>query len=134
MLCGLCVFVFKTKHPFNRVEQVKPESNAPSPAAQKETEVLGSTSTRAEVHCGSFTYPVYDEEYNDRSPLPNPEKDDMLARRTGSYQNPSGNQFNAFLPKPGGVDGKKKSLSGQYRSNVKTSGQEKKNTQERLGT
>ncbi|XP_053533620.1 LIM and calponin homology domains-containing protein 1a isoform X3 [Ictalurus punctatus] len=113
-----------------RVEQVKPESNAPSPAAQKETEVLGSTSTRAEVHCGSFTYPVYDEEYNDRSPLPNPEKDDMLARRTGSYQNASGNQFNAFLPKPGGVDGKKKSLSGQYRSNVKTSGQEKKNTQE----
>ncbi|XP_053086800.1 LIM and calponin homology domains-containing protein 1a isoform X3 [Pangasianodon hypophthalmus] len=110
-----------------RVEQVKPEPVVPS-AAQKEPEVLGSTSTHAEVHCDS--YPDNDDEYNDGSPLPNLEKDDMLARRTGSYQKPSGNQFNAFLPKPGGVKGKNKSVSGQYQSNLKTSGQEKKDTQE----
>ncbi|KAB5518498.1 hypothetical protein PHYPO_G00166700 [Pangasianodon hypophthalmus] len=114
-----------------RVEQVKPEPVVPS-AAQKEPEVLGSTSTHAEVHCDS--YPDNDDEYNDGSPLPNLEKDDMLARRTGSYQKPSGNQFNAFLPKPGGDKGKNKSVSGQYQSNLKTSGQEKKDTQERSVT
>lgn len=66
--------------------------------------------------------------------MPNPEKDDMLARRTGSYQKPSGNQFNAFLPKPGGVEGKRKPSSEQCQSNLKTGGQEKKNTRERLDT
>ncbi|MCI4394995.1 hypothetical protein PGIGA_G00175350, partial [Pangasianodon gigas] len=114
-----------------RVEQVKPEPMVPS-ATRKEPEVLGSTSTHAEVHCDS--YPDNDDEYNDGSSLPNLEKDDMLARRTGSYQKPSGNQFNAFLPKPGGVKGKNKSVSGQYQSNLKTSGQERKDTQERSVT
>ncbi|MCJ8749203.1 hypothetical protein PDJAM_G00173680, partial [Pangasius djambal] len=118
-----------------RVEQVKPEPTVPSSAAQKEPEVLGSTgSTHAEVHCDSYNYPDNDDEYNDGSPLPNLEKDDMLARKTGSYQKLSGNQFNAFLPKPGGVKGKNKSASGQYQSNLKTSGQERKDTQERSVT
>lgn len=126
--------MFKTKHSFNRVEHVKPEPKVPSSATQKEPEVLGSILIHAEVHCDSYNYPDNDDEYNDRSPLPNLDKDDMLARKTGSYQKPSGNQFNAFLPKPGGVNGKKKSVSGQCQSNLKTSGQEKKNTQERLGT
>ncbi|XP_060772518.1 LIM and calponin homology domains-containing protein 1a isoform X3 [Neoarius graeffei] len=113
-----------------RVEHVKPEPKVPSSATQKEPEVLGSILIHAEVHCDSYNYPDNDDEYNNRSPLPNLDKDDMLARKTGSYQKPSGNQFNAFLPKPGGVNGKKKSVSGQCQSNLKTSGQEKKNTQE----
>ncbi|KAJ8384857.1 hypothetical protein AAFF_G00197670 [Aldrovandia affinis] len=33
--------------------------------------------------------------------LPDLEKDDMLARRTGAYQKPSGPSFNRFLPLPG---------------------------------
>lgn len=126
--------MLKTKHSFDRVEQVKPEPTVPSSAAQKEPEVLGSTSTCAEVHRDSYNVPDNGYEYNDGSPLPHLEKDNMLARRAGSYQKLSGNQFNAFLPKPGGVDGKKKSVSGQYLSSLKTSRQEDRNSQERLGT
>ncbi|KAK3523197.1 hypothetical protein QTP86_021756, partial [Hemibagrus guttatus] len=113
-----------------RVEQVKPEPKVPSSAGQKEPEVLGPVSTGV-VCCDSYNDPDNDDEYNDGSLLPNLEKDDMLARRTGSYQKPSGNQFNAFLPKPGGVHGKKKPAREQYQANLKTSGQEKENTQER---
>lgn len=128
------MFVFKNARSFNRVEQVNPEPKVPSSDAQEEPEVLGSISTRAEVHRESSVYPGNNEdEYNDGSQAPKLEKDDMLARRTGSYQKASGNQFNAFLPKPGGTNGKKKSLSGQYRSNPQTSGQEKKNPEERSG-
>ncbi|KAK3507489.1 hypothetical protein QTP70_027016 [Hemibagrus guttatus] len=114
-----------------RVEQVKPEPKVPSSAGQKEPEVLGPVSTGV-VCCDSYNDPDNDDEYNDGSLLPNLEKDDMLARRTGSYQKPSGNQFNAFLPKPGGVHGKKKPAREQYQANLKTSGQEKENTQERV--
>ncbi|XP_053336153.1 LIM and calponin homology domains-containing protein 1a [Clarias gariepinus] len=98
-----------------RAEQVKPEPTVPSTVTQKEPESLGSTPTHADdsyKHCGN-----YDED-NDEGPLHNPEKDDMLARRTGSYQKPSGNQFNAFLPKPGGVRSKKKNVSGQCEPNL----------------
>lgn len=121
----------KTKHSFNRVEQVKPDPKVPSSAAQKEPEVLGPVSTGV-LRCDSYNDPDNEDEYNDESVLPSLEKDDMLARRTGSYQKPSGNQFNAFLPKPGGVQGKKKPVREQ--ANLKTSGQDKENTQERLGT
>ncbi|XP_047672110.1 LIM and calponin homology domains-containing protein 1a isoform X8 [Tachysurus fulvidraco] len=114
-----------------RLQQVKSEPKVSSSATHKETEVLGSASTCI-VRCDSYNNdPDNGDEYNDGSLLPYLEKDDMLARKTGSYQKPSGNQFNAFLPKPGGVHGKKKSVSGQYQANLKTGGQEKKNTQER---
>ncbi|XP_062243723.1 LIM and calponin homology domains-containing protein 1-like isoform X2 [Platichthys flesus] len=48
-----------------------------------------------------------DDEYHENEPLPDLEKDDMMARRTGSYQKPTAprtNQFrNQFLPVPGSV-------------------------------
>ncbi|XP_060720474.1 LIM and calponin homology domains-containing protein 1a isoform X2 [Tachysurus vachellii] len=113
-----------------RPQQVKSEPKVSSSATRKETEVLGSSSTCI-VRCDSYNNdPDNGDEYDDGSLLPYLEKDDMLARKTGSYQKPSGNQFNAFLPKPGGVHGKKKSVSGQYQANLKTGGQEKKSTQE----
>ncbi|XP_058240612.1 LIM and calponin homology domains-containing protein 1a isoform X2 [Hemibagrus wyckioides] len=112
-----------------RVEQVKPDPKIPSSAAQKEPEVLGPVSTGV-VRCDSYNDPDNEDECNGGSVLPSVEKDDMLARRTGSYQKPSGNQFNAFLPKPGGVQGKKKPAREQYQANLKTSGQDKENTQE----
>lgn len=114
-VCSIYIFVFKTKNSLNRAEQVKPEPTVPSTVTQKEPESLCSTPTHADdsyKHCGN-----YDED-NDEGPLHNPEKDDMLARRTGSYQKPSGNQFNAFLPKPGGVRSKKKNVSGQCEPNL----------------
>lgn len=122
--------MFKAKHSFNRVGQVKSE---PKAAAQKEPEVPRSTSTYEEVHCdGHSICPDNDDVCNDGGPVLNLEKDDMLARRTGSNQKPSGNQFNAFLLKPRGVSGEKKSGSEQYQSNLKTGGKEK--TQKRFGT
>ncbi|KAI5087779.1 LIM and calponin-like domains-containing protein 1 isoform X2 [Silurus meridionalis] len=102
-----------------RVEQVEPEPKVPSSAVQKVPEVLDSSSTHVEVYRDGYNYPDNDDL----------DKDDMLARRTASYQKPSGNQFNAFLPKPGGVK-VKKSVSGQYKSNLKSSGQETKKTSE----
>ncbi|XP_034045176.1 LIM and calponin homology domains-containing protein 1a isoform X2 [Thalassophryne amazonica] len=49
-----------------------------------------------------------DEEYNENGPVPDLEKDDMMARRTGSLQKPSSTgsasqSFNQFLPVPGSV-------------------------------
>ncbi|CAB1415768.1 unnamed protein product [Pleuronectes platessa] len=48
-----------------------------------------------------------EDEYDENEPLPDLEKDDMMARRTGSYQKPTAprnNQFrNQFLPVPGSV-------------------------------
>lgn len=127
--------MFKAKHSFNRVEQVKSEPKVPSHAAQKEPEVPCSTSTYEEVHCdGHSIYPDNDDACNDGGPVLNLEKDDMLARRTGSSQKPSGNQFNAFLLKPRGVCGEKKSGSEQYQSNLKTGREEKEKTQKRFGT
>ncbi|KAI5628185.1 LIM and calponin-likey domains-containing protein 1 isoform X3 [Silurus asotus] len=103
-----------------RVEQVEPEPKVPSSAVQKVSEVLESSSTHVEVYRDGYNYPDNDDL----------DKDDMLARRTASYQKPSGNQFNSFLPKPGGVK-VKKSVSGQYQSNLKSSGQETKKTSAR---
>lgn len=48
-----------------------------------------------------------EEEYGENEPIPDLEKDDMVARRTRSFQNPSevrANQcFSQFLPVPGSV-------------------------------
>lgn len=48
-----------------------------------------------------------EDEYDENEPVPDLEKDDMMARRTGSFQKPSAartNQsINHFLPVPGSV-------------------------------
>ncbi|KAM8773407.1 uncharacterized protein AB9X84_016101 isoform 1-T1 [Acanthopagrus schlegelii] len=48
-----------------------------------------------------------DDEYGENEPLPDLEKDDMMARRTGSFQKPSAaktvQSSNQFLPVPGSV-------------------------------
>ncbi|TSO98540.1 LIM and calponin homology domains-containing protein 1 [Bagarius yarrelli] len=113
-----------------RVDQVKPELKVESSGTRKEADVLGSTQTHAVRFDDRRDDPDNDDEYNDGSLLLNLKKDDMLARRTGSYEKPSGNQFKVFLPKPGGVQSKKNLGSVQCQANPKTSRQEKKNTQE----
>ncbi|XP_048851555.1 LIM and calponin homology domains-containing protein 1a isoform X3 [Brienomyrus brachyistius] len=44
-----------------------------------------------------------EEECEEERPLPNLEKDDMHARRTGAFQKAAGPAFNSFLPVPGSV-------------------------------
>lgn len=48
-----------------------------------------------------------EDEYDENEPVPNLEKDDMMARRTGSFQKPSAVRasqcVNQFLPVPGSV-------------------------------
>lgn len=48
-----------------------------------------------------------EDEYDENEPVPDLEKDDMMARRTGSFQKPSAartNQsINQFLPVPGSI-------------------------------
>ncbi|XP_055079719.1 LIM and calponin homology domains-containing protein 1-like isoform X2 [Periophthalmus magnuspinnatus] len=49
------------------------------------------------------TYHEQNAEDEDRESLPKPEKDDMMARRTGLSQKPIGSKANQFLPVPGSV-------------------------------
>ncbi|XP_073697892.1 uncharacterized protein [Garra rufa] len=67
---------------------------------EKSPDIVRSSDANANAnHSGNDA-----DECGDDDQLPDFEKDDMLARRTGSYQKPSAGQtFNAFLPKPGGV-------------------------------
>ncbi|XP_039650157.1 LIM and calponin homology domains-containing protein 1-like isoform X6 [Perca fluviatilis] len=62
------------------------------------------------IRATSYSEREYDEqedEYDENEPVPDLEKDDMMARRTGSFQKPSAvrtNQaINQFLPVPGSV-------------------------------
>ena len=62
------------------------------------------------IRATSYSEHEYDEqedEYDENEPVPDLEKDDMMARRTGSFQKPSAvrtNQaINQFLPVPGSV-------------------------------
>ncbi|RXN25579.1 LIM and calponin -like protein [Labeo rohita] len=67
---------------------------------EKSPDVVRSSITNAN-RFGSYND---DDECGDDDQLPDFEKDDMLARRTGFNQKPSAGQvFNAFLPKPGAV-------------------------------
>ncbi|XP_045903407.1 LIM and calponin homology domains-containing protein 1a isoform X2 [Micropterus dolomieu] len=65
-----------------------------------------STVSRAMSH-SEREYDDDEDEYDENEPLPDLEKDDMMARRTGSFQKPSAartNQpINQFLPVPGSV-------------------------------
>ncbi|TRY94472.1 hypothetical protein DNTS_004614 [Danionella cerebrum] len=62
---------------------------------------------------GSFDDDDDDECVDDDQP-PDFVKDDMLARRTGSYQKPTTQAFNSFLPKPGAVKFKISPISGTH--------------------
>ncbi|XP_016299598.1 LIM and calponin homology domains-containing protein 1-like isoform X2 [Sinocyclocheilus anshuiensis] len=91
-----------------RNEPVSQVTKTPVPVAvvtEKSPDIVRSSATNAN-RSGS-----YDECGDDQ--LPDFEKDDMIARRTGSYQKPSAGQaFNAFLPKPVAVKHKITPISG----------------------
>lgn len=70
-----------------------------APQPHPDTSVIRATSYSEREHD--------DDGYDENEPVPNVEKDDMMARRTGSFQKPSAarkNQSsNQFLPIPGSV-------------------------------
>lgn len=73
-----------------------------TPQQELEAKVIKATS------CVEGEYDDNAEEYDNDEPLPDLEKDDMMARRTGLFSKKSGvvktNQsFNQFLPRPGSV-------------------------------
>ncbi|KAM6942187.1 uncharacterized protein PEZ65_004097 [Lycodopsis pacificus] len=84
-----------------RVEQQTPR--VPMEASQLHPD---TTVTRATSH-GEFEYEDDEDEYDENEPAPDLEKDDMMARRTGSFQKPSAARTNQpnnrFLPVPGSV-------------------------------
>lgn len=61
----------------------------------------------AVIRSSSHSEREYDDEDDENEPEPDLEKDDMMARRTGSYQKPvavkTAQSFNQFLPVPGSV-------------------------------
>lgn len=76
-----------------------------------------------------------DDECWDEDPLPNVEKDDMLARRTGAYQKSGGGQFyNVFFPTPGAVKQKTYLVTGMNQSCFKPSEQKSDSPLDRFGT
>ncbi|XP_051754983.1 LIM and calponin homology domains-containing protein 1a isoform X6 [Ctenopharyngodon idella] len=104
------------------VDQV-PETPVPlSEVTQKSPDIVRSSAINVD-RSGGFDD---DDECGGYGHLPDFEKDDMLARRTGSYQKPSagaGQAFNAFLPKPISVKHKTTPVSGSQ-SYFKTKEQE----------
>lgn len=83
------------------MEQQQPSVRMETPQQQPDTTVIRSTSH------SEREYDDDEDEYDENEPAPDLEKDDMMARRTGSYQKPVAartNQFfNQFLPVPGSV-------------------------------
>ncbi|XP_044046323.1 LIM and calponin homology domains-containing protein 1-like isoform X7 [Siniperca chuatsi] len=83
-----------------RVEQQQPRVPMETPQPRPDSTVIRAT---------SHSEREYDDEdeYDENEPVPDLEKDDMMARRTGSFQKPSAartNQsINQFLPVPGSV-------------------------------
>ncbi|KAI4875173.1 hypothetical protein NFI96_014239 [Prochilodus magdalenae] len=127
----------KTKR-FKIGQRVEPGNQEPAKlsgsaaaAAQNESAVLSSTSGHSDVRSDSSSFRGDDDDdgHGYEGPLPNLEKDDMLARRTGVHQKQSVNpaqSFNAFLPKPGAVKNKAATGNAQYQSTEK----EKRSTQD----
>ncbi|XP_073802935.1 LIM and calponin homology domains-containing protein 1a isoform X16 [Danio rerio] len=97
---------------FEPVDQV-----AKTPVAvvtQQSPDIVRSTASNTD-RSASCDYDDDDDKFVDDGQSPDVEKDDMLARRTGSYQKPNagaGQSFNAFLPKPGAVKHKITPVSG----------------------
>ncbi|XP_051561404.1 LIM and calponin homology domains-containing protein 1-like isoform X3 [Myxocyprinus asiaticus] len=97
-----------------------------SVVTQKSPDIVRSTATNVGGSC-SYISDDYDE-CGDEGPPPDFDKDDMLTRRTGAHQKPSGvagQTFNACLPKPGAVKLKSTPGSGLQQSYIKPKEQEK---------
>ncbi|XP_056227871.1 LIM and calponin homology domains-containing protein 1-like isoform X2 [Seriola aureovittata] len=84
-----------------RVEQQQPRVHMEAPQPQPDATVIRSTSH------SECEYEDDEDEYDENEPMPDVEKDDMMARRTGSFQKPvavrTNQSFNQFLPVPGSV-------------------------------
>lgn len=84
----------------HRVEQQQPRVPMELAQPHPDTTVIRTTSHREHEYDD-------EDEYNENEPVPDLEKDDMMARRTGTFQKPSAartNQsINQFLPVPGSV-------------------------------
>uniref|UniRef100_A0A8B9HSP6 LIM and calponin homology domains 1a n=1 Tax=Astyanax mexicanus TaxID=7994 RepID=A0A8B9HSP6_ASTMX len=97
-----------------------PVNTDPPSVSHKEPTVLSSASAHSDD---------YDDQRDDEGPLPDLEKDDMLARRAVLHHKQSGSQvqaFNVFLPKPGAAKRKTATAGGQNQGSEK----EKKPTAE----
>ncbi|XP_034712824.1 LIM and calponin homology domains-containing protein 1-like isoform X3 [Etheostoma cragini] len=98
----------KRKVQADRSEQpnVRVEQQQPRPPMEKPQLHPGKTVIRATSY-SECEYEEQDDEYDENEILPDLEKDDMMARRTGSFQKPSAVRTNQaisqFLPVPGSV-------------------------------
>lgn len=83
----------------HRAEQQQPRALMETPQLHPHTTVIRASS---HSECDND-----DDEYGENEPLPDLEKDDMMARRTGSFQKPIAaktvQSSNQFLPVPGSV-------------------------------
>ncbi|XP_067353678.1 LIM and calponin homology domains-containing protein 1-like isoform X3 [Channa argus] len=93
----------------HKVEQQQPRVPMETPQAQSDTMVIQSVSQK------NNEYDDDEDEYDENEPLPDLEKDDMMARRTGSFQKPiaarTNQSFNQFLPVPGALKNNISSVS-----------------------
>ncbi|XP_041821972.1 LIM and calponin homology domains-containing protein 1-like isoform X2 [Chelmon rostratus] len=84
-----------------RVEQQQPRVPMETPQPHPDTTVIRATSH------SEREYDDDEDEYDENEPAPDLEKDDMMARRTGSFQKTSAartnKSINQFLPVPGSV-------------------------------
>uniref|UniRef100_A0AAQ4PIC5 DUF4757 domain-containing protein n=1 Tax=Gasterosteus aculeatus aculeatus TaxID=481459 RepID=A0AAQ4PIC5_GASAC len=81
-----------------REERQPPSVPMETPPLQPDTTVTRATS------CGGLESEDDEDEHDENEPAPDLEKDDMMARRTGSFQKTSSNvPINRFLPVPGQV-------------------------------
>ncbi|XP_026216392.1 LIM and calponin homology domains-containing protein 1-like isoform X2 [Anabas testudineus] len=84
-----------------RVEQQQPRIPMEEPKPQPDMMAIRSTSHSEREHDED------EDEYGENEHVPDLEKDDMMARRTGSFQKPvaarTNQSFNQFLPVPGSV-------------------------------
>ncbi|KAG9259650.1 LIM and calponin homology domains-containing protein 1 isoform X3 [Astyanax mexicanus] len=109
----------KTKR-FKIGQRADPVNTDPPSVSHKEPTVLSSASAHSDD---------YDDQRDDEGPLPDLEKDDMLARRAVLHHKQSGSQvqaFNVFLPKPGAAKRRTATAGGQNQGSEK----EKKPTAE----
>jgi len=134
----LCELVISICY-FNRNEPVDQVPKTPVPVdavTQKSPDIVRSSGTNVDCSGGyDDDDDDDDDECGDDGHQPDFEKDDMLARRTGSYQKPNagaGQAFNVFLPKPGSVKHKTIPVSGSQ-SFLKTREQETAPSLDRLG-
>lgn len=78
------------------MEQQQPRIPMETPKPHPESTVTRATSHREQEYDD-------EDEYDENEPLPDLEKDDMMARRTALSQKTSSVKANQFLPVPGSV-------------------------------